>query len=175
MNDGILGHNASNSVYFYNWKEFNETSSPCRYLECKTTFLTHHGGLYSYHIGMDDTLQPTLVRYQLGWPEKYYVSLLLPANIRQSYIHRGAEHENQSSQYLLLGNNDYENMRVLLMPFRERRGDKRSAVIQKIPLKWAQARAELDRLWEEWRLQVVRRMMLILMRMNVDVDVESDF
>ncbi len=49
--------------------------------------------------------------------------------------------------YLLLGNNDDERMRLLLIP--RFSVDKRPAEIKPIHVTWREARAELDRLWDE--------------------------
>lgn len=85
--------------------------------------------------------QHTLVMYQPGWPGKCCVTLSISVTISQSYA-------DNRRKYLLLGNNDDESMRLLLIPLREY-DDRRPVEVKTIPLTWAQARVELNRLWEE--------------------------
>ena len=82
--------------------------------------------------------------YQPGWPEKLHVTVSLSVTTSRSYGY-------DSLKYLLLGSNDDENMRLLLVPVRDYRddNDRRGAEIKTIPLTWSQARAKLKRLWEE--------------------------
>lgn len=140
LQDGFPG--MFTSEYFCNIREFNETSSPCRIIPLVSEkFLAHNGLLYSCEFDFVDSSQLTLVMYHPGWPSKHRVTLPISATVSQSYSHN-------SDKYLLLGSNDDEDMRLLLIPLRGY-DDRRPAEIKTIPLTWAQARAELNRLWEE--------------------------
>lgn len=104
--------------------------------------MAYNGLLYSCQLGFfSDVSQLTLVMYQPGWPEKHVVTLPISAIVPQS-------HRYHSCKYLLLGSNDDESMRLLLIPVRGY-DDQRHAEMKTIPLTWAQARAELNRLWEQ--------------------------
>ena len=128
-----------NADYFYNIKEFDETLSPCRNIPANSEeLLAYDGLLYACKFDFSDLSQVRLVMYQPGWPQKYNVTLAIPATLSQS-------HRYNSRKYLLLGSDDDEGMRLLLIPVRGY-DDRRPAEIKTIPLTWARARAELNRL-----------------------------
>lgn len=81
---------------------------------------------------------------QPGWPVKFHVTVSLSVTTSQLYRY-------DSLKYLLLGSNDDENMRLLLIPVPNYQDgdDRRGVEIKTIPLTWSQARAKLNRLWEE--------------------------
>ncbi len=129
-------------------KDFNETSSPCRYVpHCigEDSFfdtLCYDGRLYYLRIDDHDLWRSSLVMYHPEWGSYYQVELPLSNLVTMSQLYAAGD-----ELYLLLGKNDDERMRLLLIPSFS--VDKHPAEIKPIPLTWREARAELNRLWDE--------------------------
>lgn len=140
--DGTLERPLPGADYLYSVREFNETSSSCRHIPFNSKLLAYHNRLYSCKFNFSNVSRHALTMYRPGWPRKYHVTLSISATISQSYSYN-------SHLHLLLGKHDDERMRLLLIPVNNYSGDRRPAEIKTIPLTWAQAQAELHRLWEE--------------------------
>lgn len=115
-------------------------SSPCQHIPSGSDSLVYDGRLYTCRLDRGDSSQLRLAMYQPGWPEEYHVSLLNLATFPQS-------HHSYNAKFFLLIKDDHESMSVLLPPDSKKKIY--YAEIKKIRLTWAQARAELNRLWEE--------------------------
>lgn len=144
LRHGAIVHNIEGVSFLCRITNFDRTPSLCRYLPCSYSFSRHflaYGGrLYSLQSASVDHSRLTLTMNQPGWPVQHNVHLSNWVIVSQIYKH-------DVSISLLLGKNDDERMRLLISPWGY--GDRRFAEIKTIPLTWAEAQAELNRLWEK--------------------------